>query len=94
VAAEVSLAVVDKALYSLVADQTPDPLETFYGNRELSFQTATSLLALNSLLQPAEGGPGSKGGSGGRSISFRQGAPQQLVPNLFSCARVLRQNSR
>ncbi len=65
IAAEVSLAVVDKALYSLAADRTPDPLATFYGNRELSFQTATSLLALNSLLQPAEGGPGSKGGSGG-----------------------------
>ena len=65
VAAEVSLAVVDKALYSLAGDDTPDPMQVFYGNRELSFQTATSLLALNTLLQPAAGGPGSKGGSGG-----------------------------
>src|SRR5205823_2980228 len=64
VAADVSLALVDKAIFSLADDNAPKLMDEFYGNRGLTFDTASSLLVLNSLLQPQEGGPGSKGGGG------------------------------
>ncbi len=42
VAAEVSLGVVDEAIYSLRADGTPDPQDVFYGRRPNGVTTAVS----------------------------------------------------
>ncbi|TMQ71374.1 MAG: hypothetical protein E6K81_10200, partial [Candidatus Eisenbacteria bacterium] len=42
VAAEVSLGVVDEAIYSLRADATPDPHDVFYGRRPNGVTTAVS----------------------------------------------------
>lgn len=68
VQAELSLAVVDKAIFSLAGDSTPTLIDSFYGIRPLDFSTASSLLVLAD--QVARGKTASKGGGGGGGGDF------------------------
>lgn len=70
VAAELSLALVDKAIYSLADDRTPTLLDSFYGIRSLDFTTASSLLYLADQVATAKtaSGKGGGGGAGGAGL--------------------------
>jgi len=67
VAAELSLALVDKAIFSLAGDTTPTLMDSFYGVRGLDLNTASSLLFLADQVATARasGGKGGGGGAGG-----------------------------
>ncbi|HET7081791.1 MAG TPA: MG2 domain-containing protein, partial [Chloroflexia bacterium] len=68
-AAELSLALVDKAIFSLAGDQTPALMDSFYGVRPLDFSTASSLLVLGDQVATART-TGGKGGGGGGAGNF------------------------
>lgn len=80
VAAELSLALVDKAVLTLAEDRAPKPLRAFWSTRPLGVQTAAAYaLSIDRLLQitplpPA--GEGKGGGGGG-------GIPSEEVRRLF-----------
>ncbi len=63
-AAELSLALVDKAIFALADDRTPTLMDSFYGVRQLEFTTASSLLYLADQVAAART-TGGKGGGGG-----------------------------
>lgn len=63
-AAELSLALVDKAIFALADDRTPTLMDSFYGVRSLEFTTASSLLYLADQVASAHTA-GGKGGGGG-----------------------------
>ncbi|MGI8588923.1 MAG: Ig-like domain-containing protein [Chloroflexia bacterium] len=66
VSAELSLALVDKAIFSLSGDTTPSLMDSFYGIRQLDFTTASSMLILADQVATAHisGGKGGGGGNG------------------------------
>ncbi|MDO8688752.1 MAG: alpha-2-macroglobulin family protein [Dehalococcoidia bacterium] len=68
VAAELSLALVDKAVLTLAQDRAPKPLLAFWSRRPLGVQTSAAYaLSIDRLLQvtPRPGADGAKGGDGG-----------------------------
>ncbi|MDP2663018.1 MAG: Ig-like domain-containing protein [Dehalococcoidia bacterium] len=68
VAAELSLALVDKAVLTLAEDRAPKPLQAFWSRRPLGVQTSAAYaLSIDRLLQvtPRPGADGAKGGGGG-----------------------------
>lgn len=80
VTADLSLAVVDKAIFSLADDTSGDMLTAFYGLRQLSINTSSSLAILraqntaydryaapSAQAALASGGGGAKGGGGGEA---------------------------
>ena len=69
-AAELSLALVDKAIFSLAGDTTPALIDSFYGVRPLDFTTASSLLVLVDQMSSAPAAGGKGGGGGGGPGSF------------------------
>ena len=74
VSAELSLAVVDEAIFSLSPDATPDMLDTFYFKRYNRTQTFHSLYPIRSLWY--EGEPGGMGGGDGEDTSL-SGQPRR-----------------
>jgi uncharacterized protein YfaS (alpha-2-macroglobulin family) len=71
VAAELSLAVVDKAIFSLAGDSTPTLMDSFYGIRPLAFNTSSSLLVLADQSASGRQAAGKGGGGGGQNGSRR-----------------------
>jgi uncharacterized protein YfaS (alpha-2-macroglobulin family) len=67
VSAEVSLALVDKAIYSLAADSSGTLMDRFYSQRSPGVQTAATLVVNvdRVVAQLPEGGKGGGGGEGG-----------------------------
>ncbi len=70
VAAELSLALVDEAIYSLAGDTTPTLMDSFYGVRSLDLNTASSFLVLAGPGTSARTSGGKGGGGGGGTGSF------------------------
>ena len=61
VSAEVSLALVDEAIYSLSNDSSPNIFKAFYGPRSLSVDTFDSMSPYREIFVPGRGGGGGEG---------------------------------
>jgi uncharacterized protein YfaS (alpha-2-macroglobulin family) len=80
VSAEVSLALVDKAIYSLAGDASGALMDRFYSQRSPGVQTATTLVVnvdrvVAQLPEGTKGGGGGEGGPMGGDLSVRSAFP-------------------
>jgi uncharacterized protein YfaS (alpha-2-macroglobulin family) len=80
VPAQVSLALVDKAIYSLAGDTSGTLMDRFYSQRSPGVQTATTLVVnvdriVAQLPEGGKGGGGGDGGPMGGDLSVRQAFP-------------------
>ncbi|HBY94011.1 MAG TPA: hypothetical protein DEP84_08625 [Chloroflexi bacterium] len=79
VSAEVSLALVDKALLALAEDPNPSLLQVFYGSRPLGIQTGSGLV-VNVDRVSERLAPEAKGGGGGGNGMFGPAEIRQEFP--------------
>ena len=80
VPAEVSLALVDKAIYSLASDTSGTLMDRFYSQRSPGVQTATTLVlnvdrVVAQLPEGGKGGGGGEGGPMGGDLAVRRAFP-------------------
>ncbi len=89
VEAEFSLAMVDKAVQSLMDDQSTPLLEAFYGRRGLAIQTATTLVrSVERLNQTAERDAKGGGGGGGPAATAAPPVRRDFRDTAYWNARV------